>query len=73
MDKLQTESRNPRTVDIDMISSLEIVQLMNQEDAVAVQSVTPCLPIIAQAIDQVAPKISKGGRMIYMGAGTSGR
>lgn len=70
---LSTEGRNPETMDLDTMSSLEIVEVMNREDARAVASVTGMLPRVAQAADWAIEAISSGGRLIYVGAGTSGR
>lgn len=71
--KLSTETRNPRTMDLDEMSPLEIVTAMNREDARAVASIEPMLPQIAQAIEWGTAALEAGGRIIYMGAGTSGR
>ena len=71
--KLSTESRNPATMDLDTMSSLEIARAMNTEDAKAVASVTEVLPRVATAIDWATEALAAGARIIYMGAGTSGR
>lgn len=71
--KLATETRNPETMDLDKMSPLEIVTAMNREDARAVASIEPELPKIAQAIEWGTAALEAGGRIIYMGAGTSGR
>ncbi len=68
-----TESRNPATLDIDIVSTLELVQLMNAEDQRVAQAVAGELPQIAAAIDAIAARMERGGRLIYLGAGTSGR
>lgn len=70
---LQTEERNPRTADIDSLPTTEVVSRMHHEDIIAAQAVEPCIPVISQAIDSISPKVRRGGRVIYMGAGTSGR
>ena len=70
---LSTESRNPRTTQIDQISTLEMVKLINQEDRTVPDAVATELPQIAQAIDEIAARFEKGGRLFYIGAGTSGR
>ena len=72
-DHLLTESRNPRSESIDTLSSLEIVRLMNSEDAKVVEAVGAEAESIAQAIDWAADRLRRGGRLIYVGAGTSGR
>ncbi|CAG7983355.1 unnamed protein product [Penicillium olsonii] len=71
--KLQTEGVNPRTVHIDQLSTLDMCTLINSDDQHVPHSVVPCLPEIAGAIDALAPRVSQGGRVIYVGAGTSGR
>ncbi len=68
-----TETRNPKTMHIDQLSTLEIVQVMNQEDATVPQVVAKALPEIARAVDAIVEGIRAGGRLIYVGAGTSGR
>ena len=71
--KLATETRNPETTDLDKMSPLAIATAMNREDARAVASIEPELSKIAQAIDWGTGALEDGGRIIYMGAGTSGR
>lgn len=71
--KLSTETRNPETMDLDEMSPLQIAQAMNREDARAVAAVTEVLPQVATAIEWAAAAVSAGHRLIYMGAGTSGR
>ena len=68
-----TEQRNPRTERIDVASSLEIVDLMNAEDATVAGAVRGERERIAQAIDLVVAALQQGGRLVYVGAGTSGR
>ncbi|MGC9396792.1 MAG: N-acetylmuramic acid 6-phosphate etherase [Anaerolineae bacterium] len=68
-----TESRNPATTHIDLVSTLEMVRLMNAEDAKVAAAVGVELPAIAEAIDRIAERMRDGGRLIYIGAGTSGR
>jgi N-acetylmuramic acid 6-phosphate etherase len=70
---LSTEAVNPATTEIDRLSPLEIVQLMNAEDAKVAQAIEQDLPSIAQAISAIAERMRRGGRIIYIGAGTSGR
>ena len=72
-DHLLTESRNSRSESIDTLSPLEIVRLMNSEDATLVESVGAEAESIAQAIEWAADRLRRGGRLIYVGAGTSGR
>ncbi|MGH4125464.1 MAG: N-acetylmuramic acid 6-phosphate etherase [Clostridium sp.] len=71
--KLTTESRNENTMDIDKLSTLEMVKVINNEDKKVAEAVEVELPKIAQAIDCIALRMYKGGRLIYIGAGTSGR
>jgi N-acetylmuramic acid 6-phosphate etherase len=68
-----TESRNPRTSQIDQLSALEIVQVMNEEDATVASAVKVVLPQVAQAVEAISGRIASGGRLFYVGAGTSGR
>ncbi|MBU3144810.1 N-acetylmuramic acid 6-phosphate etherase [Clostridium sp. CF012] len=71
--KLTTESRNENTMDIDKISTLEMVKVINNEDKKVAEAVEVELPKIAEAIDSITLRMYKGGRLIYIGAGTSGR
>ena len=73
INQLTTESRNPASNHLDEMSVLAIAQLMNQEDAKVSQSIAPQLPQIVAAIDLIVKGFKAGGRLIYMGAGTSGR
>lgn len=68
-----TEARNPATADIDLLSTFEIVRLINNEDAQVAAVVAAELHPIARAIDAIAERMRSGGRLIYIGAGTSGR
>ncbi|MFL7811746.1 MAG: N-acetylmuramic acid 6-phosphate etherase [Anaerolineae bacterium] len=68
-----TEAPNPRTSDIDTLSSLEIVTLINDEDARVAGAVRAQLPEIAHAVDAIVGRLQRGGRLFYFGAGTSGR
>ncbi len=70
---LTTEARNPRTTHIDEISTLEMVTLIHQEDAAVAAAVETQLPAIARAVDAIAERFNQGGRLFYIGAGTSGR
>jgi N-acetylmuramic acid 6-phosphate etherase len=71
--KLSTEQILPAAHDLDRMSSLEIATLMNKEDATVATAVSRALPQIARAIDVVVAALRDGGRLIYVGAGTSGR
>ena len=70
---IATEQRNPNTMNIDTLSTLDMVKLINQEDHRVAEAVALVTDKIAQAIDVIADRLSKGGRLIYCGAGTSGR
>ncbi len=70
---LNTEKRNENTMHLDKMSALEIVQVMNRENAAGVAALEPVLPQVARAVDAIAAAFSEGGRLFYMGAGTSGR
>jgi N-acetylmuramic acid 6-phosphate etherase len=72
-DELTTEARNPATVALDQVTSLEFVRLVNREDARIAAAVAAQETEIAAAIDLIATRMAEGGRLIYMGAGTSGR
>lgn len=71
--ELTTETENKITQNIDSLSSLEIVSLINQEDATIACAVQKELPAIAAAVDEIAKRYQEGGRIIYIGAGSSGR
>ena len=73
LSKLTTEARNPNTMHLDQMSPLEIAKTMNQEDGNVVAAVKEVLPEIATAITWATESLSAGGRIIYIGAGTSGR
>lgn len=68
-----TEKRNPRTTHIDKMETLEMVRVINDENRNSVEAVEKALPQIAQAVDAVANAFEQGGRLFYLGAGTSGR
>lgn len=71
--RLGTEKTNAASADLDRKSSLEIARIINREDAKVATAVKRAMPQIAQAINLIAAALSKGGRLIYVGAGTSGR
>ncbi|MFW5708848.1 MAG: N-acetylmuramic acid 6-phosphate etherase [Chloroflexota bacterium] len=68
-----TEQSNPNTLNIDQLPALEIVQRINAEDRTVADRVALVLPQIGQAVDGIVSQLEKGGRLIYIGAGTSGR
>ena len=71
--KIATEQRNPNTMNIDSLSTLEMINLINREDYRVAEAVSLVTDQIARAVDVIADRLSKGGRLIYCGAGTSGR
>ncbi len=73
LSNLTTEAVNPRSADLDAMSTLEVVAAINDEDHHVADAVRVALPCIAAAIDAIVPRMQKGGRLIYLGAGTSGR
>ena len=71
--KLTTERRNPATENLDRMSALAMVTAMNREDARVPRAIRKVLPVIARAVELVAHRLAEGGRLIYVGSGTSGR
>ena len=71
--KLSTEQRNPRSMDIDARSAVEILQIINEDDKLVPLAVEKEIPYIAQAVDKIVEALKNGGRLLYFGAGTSGR
>jgi N-acetylmuramic acid 6-phosphate (MurNAc-6-P) etherase len=72
-DELATEARDPQAADLDLQSTAELVALMNEADAGVPGAVARAGDAIASAIDAVATRLRAGGRLVYVGAGTSGR
>src|SRR5476649_1418761 len=70
---LMSETHNPASMDLDTLSTLEMVTLFNQQDHLVPQAIRHELPAIAAAVDLAAAALAAGGRLIYLGAGTSGR
>ena len=70
---LLTEARNPATEHLDELPTLAMLELINDEDAKVAAVVRAQLPAVARAIDEIAARFSRGGRLFYAGAGTSGR
>jgi N-acetylmuramic acid 6-phosphate etherase len=70
---LTTEARNPRTAHIDQLPTLDMLTLINEEDQTVPLAVARELPHIARAVDAIAERFERGGRLFYIGAGTSGR
>jgi len=73
LSQLATEARNPATANIDSISTREMLEVIATEDAKVAAAVRAELPQIARAIDEIVARFARGGRLFYMGAGTSGR
>jgi len=70
---ITTEQRNERSLTLDAMSSEEVVRLMNDEDATVAASVRRASREIAALVDALVPRVARGGRLVYLGAGTSGR
>jgi N-acetylmuramic acid 6-phosphate etherase len=73
LEQLVSEERNQRTLGIDLMSSAEIAEVINAEDRLVAEAVGKTLPQVAEAIDAIVAAFNSGGRLIYIGAGTSGR
>src|SRR5712691_13524047 len=72
-EQLGTEARDAAGADLDLRSTLELVELMNAEDTTVPAAVASAAPAIAALIEDVAARLARGGRLVYVGAGTSGR
>ena len=70
---LETEQRNPNTRSIDSMTTAGILEAINREDAGIAAAVNQCLPQLTQLVDEICARLEQGGRLIYIGAGTSGR
>lgn len=70
---MTTETRNPNTMNLDIMTPLEVVTAMNNEDAKVPAAIQPVLPQIAQVVEWAIQAVEAGGRVFYLGAGTSGR
>ena len=70
---LKTEQRNPKSTHIDKMSTIDMVKLMSEENYVAVKAVEDAAESIAEAVDSISFSMERGGRLYYIGAGTSGR
>ena len=71
--KLKTETSNRASANLDQLNALQIATLMNRQDALVPRAVRRVLPQVADAIDLIARQLARGGRLIYVGTGTSGR
>src|SRR5688572_25441344 len=68
-----TETDNPNTSEVDKVSTLDAVRLINSEDKLVAEAVEKVLPDVARAIDRIVERLDGGGRLFYIGTGTSGR
>lgn len=73
LENLTTEARNERTMGLDEMGVTELLTVMNEEDAKVAEAVNQEIPKIAEAVSAITESLRKGCRLIYMGAGTSGR
>jgi hypothetical protein len=73
LERLISEERNSNTMDIDLLPTAEVLRVMNREDRSVADAVGRVIPEIARAVDSIVDAFAKGGRLIYLGAGTSGR
>ncbi|WP_446041634.1 N-acetylmuramic acid 6-phosphate etherase [Streptomyces sp. SID1121] len=73
LDALTTEAFRPELAEIDQLPTLDIARIMNREDSTVPDAVATQLPLIAAAVDAVAERVARGGRLVYAGAGTAGR
>src|SRR5579862_1217364 len=69
----RTEMRNDRTIEIDTVGTLELLRLLNAEDAVVAGAVADVLPTLADVVDRAVDRVRGGGHVHYFGAGSSGR
>jgi N-acetylmuramic acid 6-phosphate etherase len=70
---MRTEDQNPNTLNIDQLDTLTMLQVINAEDQTVAAVVARALPAIARAVDAIVARVQRGGRLFYIGAGTSGR
>ncbi|MDX1740537.1 MAG: N-acetylmuramic acid 6-phosphate etherase, partial [Rhodothermales bacterium] len=73
LQRLSTEKRNPRSMGIDLADTREILEIINTEDHLVPEAVKAEIPYIEEAVEIIVDAFKKGGRLIYIGAGTSGR
>lgn len=73
LSKMTTETRNPKTLELDAMSTTDILHVMNEEDRLLAEAIAKELGPIEKAVETIAASFEKGGRLIYVGAGTSGR
>ena len=70
---LRTEQRNPATIDLDLLDTAGILAKINEQDRTVPEKVAVAIPAITRAVDLIVERMERGGRLIYVGAGTSGR
>ena len=73
LEQLISEERNPNTMEIDLLPTVEVLRVINREDRSVADAVEKVITEIARAVDRIVDAFGKGGRLIYLGAGTSGR
>ncbi|TWF58250.1 N-acetylmuramic acid 6-phosphate etherase [Neorhizobium alkalisoli] len=73
LERLVSEDRNPRSMDIDLLPTVDVLREINTEDRLVPEAVEKVLPQIAEAVDEIVRAFRKGARLVYIGAGTSGR
>lgn len=73
LSQLETETRNSRTAELDILATADLLNVLHQENHAVPVAVDPILPALAEFVDKVAARLQNGGRVIYVGAGTSGR
>src|SRR4029077_19498616 len=73
LEKLLTEQLNPASASIDTLTTVEMLEVINREDRKVADAVAQAIPAIAQAVDAIVGAMERGGRLFYIGAGTSGR
>jgi N-acetylmuramic acid 6-phosphate etherase len=73
IEKLNTEQQNPKTMNIDQMSTEEIITVINQEDTLVPNVIARQVPMISEVVDEIVSAFKQDGRLIYIGAGTSGR
>jgi N-acetylmuramic acid 6-phosphate etherase len=73
LDKMTSEGRNPKTMNLDTLNTLDLLKVINDEDKIVAEAVSEALDEIAQGVEAIVQAFKQGGRLIYIGAGTSGR
>lgn len=73
LSQLETERRNTRTSELDILATSELLQVLHQENHSVPGAIEPVLPTLVELVDKIAERLQIGGRIIYVGAGTSGR